>query len=497
MTKRPAAASARPAVPARRDPRRRRSTATSRRTSGPPEDSPEYQYMMERRRALDGSLPRRVVRVRRPLAAARRRARSPSCCGGSGKQAVVDHDGASPACCATCARDEQFGARVVPIIPDEARTFGMDALFRELEDLRRRRARSTSRSTTTCCCRYTEATRRPDPRGGHHRGRLDGQLHRRRHRATPPAACRWCRSSSSIRCSGSSGSATSSGQAADARARGFLLGATAGRTTLLGEGLQHQDGHSLVLASHRAAVPGLRPGVRLRGGGDRAGTASQRMYGADAPRTRRLLLPHPLQRELPDAGHARGRRRRSRTGSSRGLYRWARRRPRARRSGPRSCSPARRRAPPAQAAAELAEHYDVGAELWSATSYKRAARGGARGRAVEPAAPRPGAAHGRWSPQLLADAPGPIVAVTDFMKVVPDQIARFVPGPHVRAARHRRLRPLRHPRGAAPLLRDRPRRTSWSPCSRRCRQRRGRRRRSRPPSPATGSTPTTIDPYLV
>ena len=56
-------------------------------------------------------------------------------------------------------------------------------------------------------------------------------------------------------------------QAADARTRGFLLGATAGRTTLLGEGLQHQDGHSLVLSSTVPPVPGLRPGVRLRGGG--------------------------------------------------------------------------------------------------------------------------------------------------------------------------------------------------------------------------------------
>ena len=89
--------------------------------------------------------------------------------------------------------------------------------------------------------------------------------------------------------------------AADARARGFLLGATAGRTTLLGEGLQHQDGHSLVLASTVPTCQAYDPAFAyemaaiVRHGIDR-------MYGAgDAATGRRLLLPHPLQRELRDA----------------------------------------------------------------------------------------------------------------------------------------------------------------------------------------------------
>ena len=94
-------------------------------------------------------------------------------------------------------------------------------------------------------------------------------------------------------------------QAADARARGFLLGATAGRTTLLGEGLQHQDGHSLVLASTVPAVPGLRPGLRLRDGRHRAARAATACTATADGRPRRLLLPHALQRELRDAGDAR------------------------------------------------------------------------------------------------------------------------------------------------------------------------------------------------
>ena len=100
----------------------------------------------------------------------------------------------------------------------------------------------------------------------------------------------------------------------------------------------------------------------------------------------RLLLPHPLQRELPDAGPARWRDA-TRTSSS-GLYRWAAAPEGLDAARRRSCSRARRRARPARPQAALAEHYDVGAELWSATSYKRAARGRPRRRAPQPAAPR-------------------------------------------------------------------------------------------------------------
>ena len=97
----------------------------------------------------------------------------------------------------------------------------------------------------------------------------------------------------------------------------------------------------------------------------------------------------------------------------------------ARRSRRPCCSPARRTAPPEAAADELAEHYDVGVDLWSATSYKSLredALAVERWNRLHPGQPRTHAARRR---ALLADAPGPIVAVTDFMKIVPEQIARF------------------------------------------------------------------------
>ena len=90
---------------------------------------------------------------------------------------------------------------------------------------------------------------RADPRGGHHRGRARWPASPPPAPPTPPAACRWCRSSSSTRCSASSGSATSSGRRPTPAAGASCSAPPPVAPRSLGEGLQHQDGHSLVLAS--------------------------------------------------------------------------------------------------------------------------------------------------------------------------------------------------------------------------------------------------------
>ena len=97
----------------------------------PAEDSVEYQYMMERRRALGGSIPKRSTRARQPLPLPSTTRRSPSCAG-SGEPGRQHHHGLHPAAAQPVPRRD-FGQHVVPIIPDEARTFGMDSLFRELK----------------------------------------------------------------------------------------------------------------------------------------------------------------------------------------------------------------------------------------------------------------------------------------------------------------------------------------------------------------------------
>jgi pyruvate dehydrogenase E1 component len=207
--------------------------------------------------------------------------------------------------------------------------------------------------------------------------------------------------------------------AADSRTRGFLLGATAGRTTLEGEGLQHQDGHSLVLATSVPVCQAYDPAFAYE-----VGTIVEhglkRMYG-DEPEDVFYYLTlynenHP-QPERPEGVEQ---------GIVDGLYKWAEG-PEA--SGPKvailfsgSANLAAR-----QAAADLAEHYDVSAELWSATSYKRlreealsTARWNLLHPAEEPRVP--------MVTRLLSDVGGPIIAVTDYMKLVPDQVNRWVPG---------------------------------------------------------------------
>src|SRR6056297_2842103 len=210
--------------------------------------------------------------------------------------------------------------------------------------------------------------------------------------------------------------------AADSRARGFLMAATAGRTTLMGEGLQHQDGHSLVLASTVPACQAYDPAFAYEVGAI-VQAGMNRMYGGGPPEVTDVFYYITLYNEnyemppLPDTpGLAEA--------IVEGLYKWA-----DAPDGPSipatilfsgTAYPAAR-----EAVAELAEHYDVAAELWSATSYKSLREEGL-------AAERWNRLHPSQDPrtprvaEILADSQGPIIAVSDFMKIVPEQVQRFV-----------------------------------------------------------------------
>jgi pyruvate dehydrogenase E1 component len=210
----------------------------------------------------------------------------------------------------------------------------------------------------------------------------------------------------------------------DMGGRGFLLGATAGRTTLNGEGLQHQDGHSLLLAS---TVPNLATydpafayelAIIVREGIDR-------MYGDDPEDVFYYLTlyneNYPMP-PLPDGDDGEE----VQAGVLRGMYRFA----------PAPKGPSRSATilfsgtayAAAQAAQQmLAEHHDVAAELWSVTSYQKLrddALAAVRWNRLHPTE----LARNPLITDLLSRTDGPIVAVTDFMKAVPDQVARWVPG---------------------------------------------------------------------
>jgi pyruvate dehydrogenase E1 component len=381
----------------------------------PAEDSVEYQYLVERRRALGGFVPKRVTTARRPLSLPSDDAFREFDTG-SNNQAVSTTMGFTRLL-RNLARDKSFGERVVPIIPDEARTFGMDSLFRELK-IYASQGQKYEPVDHDLLLSYSESS--------------SGQI--------LEEGITEAGSLASFIAAGTSYSTRGVPmvpfytfysmfgfqrvgdliwQAADARTRGFLLGATAGRTTLLGEGLQHQDGHSLVLASTvppcRAYDPAFAYEVAaiVRNG-------LHDMYG-EVPNDVFYYVtlynenyPMPARPAVADLDAQ----------IMRGLYKWAdagNAKHRATLVFSGSAHTAVR-----AAAAELESRWDVACDLWSATSYKTLRENAIdveRWNRLHPAAAKREADVTR----LLDDGSGPVIAVTDFMRIVPEQVARFVP----------------------------------------------------------------------
>ena len=375
-------------------------------------DAPEIRYLLERRAALDGPVPKRVIRsakVAAPDPAAF--AEFPK---GSGK-AEASTTMAFTRLLRNLTRDKAIGRRIVPIIPDEARTFGMDPLFKELGIYSPLGQRYTPVDAETLLP-YREAT--------------DGQL-----------------IEEGITEAGSMATFTAAGTCyattgelmipfyvfysmfgfqrtmdqiwafGDARGRGFMMGATAGRTTLNGEGLQHEDGHSHVLAS---AIPNIRaydPAFAYE-------TAAIVQDGL-----RRMLEENEdifyyitlYNENYPMPAMPEG----ATEGILRGLYLFregvaGRRRVTLLGSGPILLQALR-------AQELLQDRYDVAADVWSVTSYqllRNEALEVERWNRLHPAEPprRPFVA------ERLGDR-GPIVAASDYMKAIPDQVARWVGQP--------------------------------------------------------------------
>ncbi len=393
----------------------------------PGPDSEETQYLLERRQALGGSLPQRRTRstaITLPGDEAYKQSKK-----GSGKQQIATTM-AFVRILKDLMRDKEFGRRVVPIIPDEARTFGMDSFFPTIKIYNPHGQNYTSVDRELMLA-YKEA--------------IDGQiLH------------------VGINEAGSVGAFTAAGTAyathgeqmipiyifysmfgfqrtgdamwaaADQMTRGFLIGATAGRTTLTGEGLQHADGHSPLLASTNPAVITYDPafgyeiGHIMRDG-------LERMYGpgADDDRTRDVMyyitvynepmLQPPEPQDLDVEGLLRGTYllKAARNGDAQEVGE----RPQLMASGVA--------VPWALEAQELlADDFGVAADVWSVTSWNELRRDGldcdSRG-FDDPSSPTPQP----FIAEQLQGRDGPVVAVTDYMRAVPDQVRQFVPNEFV------------------------------------------------------------------
>ena len=383
----------------------------------PPEASPEMQYLHQRRRQLGGYFPNRVVNLTSLPTPSEEIFEE-------FYQGTADREVSTTMVfvriLAKLLRDKDLGKLIVPIVPDEARTFGMEALFRQV-GIYSHTGQLYEPVDAASLLYYKEAE--------------DGQI-----------------LEEGITEAGSMSSFIAAGTAysnyginmipffiyysmfgfqrigdliwasGDMRSRGFLIGATSGRTTLAGEGLQHQDGHSHLLAY---PVPNLvtydpafayELAVIIRDGIRRMYTQQEDIFYYLTVGNENYAMP-----PIPD-GEA------VKVGILKGMYQYK-----------SSDKPgAKQRAQLFGSGAILNEvikaqeiledRYDIAADVWSVTSYKELRRDGLQ---VE----RWNMLHPTEDPkvsyvsQCLADAPGVLVAASDYVKALPDSIARWCPKP--------------------------------------------------------------------
>jgi len=379
----------------------------------PPADSPELRYLHARRAALGGCVPRRRADAPRlPVPPAQDWGRFALEAAGKEMSTTM----ALVRMMTALLKQPGLGPRIVPIVADEARTFGMANLFRQVGIYSAQGQLYEPEDIGSVLC-YREAR--------------DGQI-LEEGITEAGAVSSWTAAGTSYSAHGlpmlpiyiyySIFGFQRVGDliwaAADQRVRGFLVGATSGRTTLGGEGLQHQDGTSHLLA---AAVPNCR--------------AYDPAYAYEVA----VLLEHGMRRMLeeqrdefhyltvvnenlpqPSMPGEEG----VREGIVRGLYR-------VRAAGgaaqARLLGSGAILAEALRAAELLETEYGVAAEVWSVTSFSELARDG---QACDRAAMLEGAAARPWITAQLGAAALPTVAATDYVRAVPEQIRAWIPGPY-------------------------------------------------------------------
>jgi pyruvate dehydrogenase E1 component len=378
----------------------------------PPEDSPELQYIRERRKALGGPVPSRMVRVE-PLKVGLDALFEEFAKGTEGRKASTTM--VFVRMLTKLLRDKEIGSLIVPIVPDEARTFGMESLFRAVGI-------------------YSHVGQKYDPVDMdtllYYKEAQDGQI-----------------LEEGITEAGSMSSFIAAGTAyathgvntipffiyysmfgfqrvgdliwagADSRVRGFLLGGTAGRTTLAGEGLQHQDGNSHVFSLCYPNCISYDPAyafelaVIIQDGIRRMYHDQESIFYYLTVMNEQYAMP-----EMPPN---------SREGILKGMYRF-------------KAAPDANLTLKAQlfgsgailnevvAAQEILQKYGVAADVWSVTSYTELYRDGhacERWNMLHPGEPP----RVPYVTASLKDAPGVFVAASDYCKVLPDSIDRWMP----------------------------------------------------------------------
>jgi pyruvate dehydrogenase E1 component len=374
--------------------------------------SPEIQYLLERRHALGGSLPQRIVRSKPlPLPASTLYDEFKT---GTGKSREVSTTMAFVRLLKLLMRSKEIGPRIVPIIPDEARTFGMDSMFKDF-GIYSSLGQLYESVDAGMLLTYNESK--------------DGQI-----------------LEEGITEAGSTASFTTAGTSyavhgeymipfylfysmfgfqrtgdlfwafGDARGRGFALGATAGRTTLNGEGLQHQDGHSHVLASTIPNIRAYDPAFAFEVAAI-VKSGLYRMYQKEEDVFYYITLYneniyHP---PMPDGVEE---------GIVKGLYLFRPAQKKLRHHVQLFGSGSIMQCV-LKAQELLAGKFQISSDVWSATSYQQLrdeALGADRWNRLHPESdPRV-----PYVGKILKDVSGPFIAATDYVKTVPDFIRPWI-----------------------------------------------------------------------
>ncbi|KAB7630114.1 pyruvate dehydrogenase (acetyl-transferring), homodimeric type [Stenotrophomonas rhizophila] len=381
----------------------------------PAPGSAEARYFAQRRQAQGGQLPARVTHVDPlPVPALSAFATQLQGSGERGQSTTMGF----VRILTTLLKDPELGKLIIPIVPDESRTFGMEGLFRQIG-----------------IHSYLGQLYTPQDAGqlSYYKEAKDGQILQEGINESG-AICSWIAAGTAY---SNHGLATIpfyifysmfglqrvgdlAWAAADARTRGFLLGATSGRTTLMGEGLQHDDGHSHVLSSVIPSCVSYDPtynfelAVIIQDGLRRMYVDQEDIYYYITVLNE--AYPHPA---LPEGSEA---------GILKGLY---------------LLHPAAADSDPAlrvqlmgsgailreveAAATLLQQDFGIASDVWSATSLTELRRDGLAAErwnllhpVEEPRVP--------YVQQCLAAHPGPVIVATDYMKIVGDQIRPFIDG---------------------------------------------------------------------
>ncbi len=376
----------------------------------PPEDAPEMRHLLERRAVLGGSLPQRTVRaVSLP---APELSAFKSVLDGTGER-EISTTMAFVRVLASVVRDKQIGPRVVPIVADESRTFGMEGMFRQLGIFSQVGQLYNPEDAGSLMFYKEDKKGQILQEGINEAGAMSAWI---------AAATSYANHGEPMvpfyvyySMFGFQRIGDLAWAAGDSRSRGFLIGGTSGRTTLNGEGLQHEDGHSHLFA---AAIPNCvaydpsfayEVAVIVQDGLRRMLTEQEDVFFYLT-----VLNENHRQPALPEGAEA---------GILRGMHRV--------------------RAPEAadvqllgsgailrevlEAAELLAADWGVEADVWSVTSFTELARDGneaTRHARLHPgqAAPEPHVA------ACLSEQRGPVVAATDYQRLFAEQIRPWIPG---------------------------------------------------------------------